>query len=368
MGTTESIFYDDDGGGEVVAAADVSTTSNPDRSGGGGGDNNVVVVHSRSAGTSPIDGPPNTSRQRKEGAIRRSVIPSDASTSAASAAATRRSSPTPHHHTDDATVRIHRTTGNRPPTKPLRRIEGWLGGSTQTGKRSLLMRLQGRDPFPPAQTSRPSSPSGPSSGRGQSAPFDDDTITVPYRPPQGCHSFDRIHLHIKNMSKITTRNDDDGRLPDFAVILINPLDDDLGSVHNYIYQAVIQYATRLGYGGDTINQNNDNNNNNNDGEEDGDDDDEGKDDNGRTRAQDDLKTKKKKKKKKKKQGSNKPLCLCLVWNFRDLLNEKHKKRQYSMYADRRDLLVQFVNNALKSFGVLPNQSKIVCIETSMKNC
>ena len=353
MGTTESIFYDDDTGEDAVidsVAGSATSASNPGRSGGGVNDG---VVHSRSAGMSPRDRPsPSTaSQQWQEGPKRRSVIPSEAAVPA------RRVSPSPHHNTDDVTMlQRHRGNGNRPPTKPLRRIEGWLGGSTQTGKRSLLMRLQGRDPFPPAQTPQPSSSS---SNRD---PSDEDTITVPYRPPEGCHSLDRIQLHIKNMSKITPRNDDGGRLPDFAVILINPLDEDLGSVHNYVYQAVIQYATRLGYG-DGNKQNNDNDGDN------GDENDEGKDDNSPTRTKDrNLKKDDNAKKKKEIQWSSKPLCLCLAWNFRDLLNERHGKRQYSMYTERRDLLIQLVNNALKSLGVLPNQSKLVFIETSMKNC
>ena len=357
MGTTESIFYDNDDNnnsdGEgleaaVIESAAASVSSNGDRSsrGGGGGDG---IAHSRSAGMSRKDGPSPSvaSRQWQEGAYpnRRSVIPSEATLSA------RRAQPTLRRHADDNMPKRHRANGNRPTTKAFRRIEGWLGGSTQTGKRSLLMRLQGRDPFPLSPTPRTSDSSSDSlSDRDQSI---EDTITVPYRPPEGCHSLDKIQLHIKNMSKIITasKNDDDGRLPDFAVILINPLDDDLGSVHNYVYQAVIQYAARLGYG----TGNNQNYDNESDTEE--------KDDNGRNITNND--NSEKQKNKKKLLGSKKPLCLCLVWNFRDLLNDK---RHNSMYTERRDLLVQFVQNSLKSLGVLPNQSRIVCIETSMKNC
>jgi hypothetical protein len=94
-------------------------------------------------------------------------------------------------------------------------------GLTGSGKRTLLQRLEGKDPF---------AATGPDGSNEQHD--DDDTrgITVPYQPPQNVTVWDRIQLHValKPSKDVTS---------DFSVILINPRHD-AKSLQPYISRLV----------------------------------------------------------------------------------------------------------------------------------
>jgi hypothetical protein len=95
-------------------------------------------------------------------------------------------------------------------------------GLTGSGKRTLLQRLEGKDPF---------AATGPD-GSNEQHDDDDDTrgITVPYQPPQNATVWDRIQLHVAlKPSKDVTA--------DFSVILINPRHD-AKSLQPYISRLV----------------------------------------------------------------------------------------------------------------------------------
>jgi hypothetical protein len=84
-------------------------------------------------------------------------------------------------------------------------------GLPGVGKRSLLERLKGKDPFD--QTEQAPQPSPNSS-----------QAVVPYQPPPGFQMADRVEIKVIASQDVILRSTSDSRI-DFVVILINPKED-----------------------------------------------------------------------------------------------------------------------------------------------
>ena len=111
----------------------------------------------------------------------------------------------------------------RPRPGPVVTLNGLVLGLTGSGKRTLLQRLEGKDPFAVASTD----------GSNNEQHDDEDSprgITVPYQPPQNATVWDRIQLHVE-----LKPNKDVAA--DFSVILINPRHD-AKSLQPYISRLV----------------------------------------------------------------------------------------------------------------------------------
>eukprot|EP00980_Cylindrotheca_fusiformis_P022809 scaffold9783_cov113-Cylindrotheca_fusiformis.AAC.2 len=89
---------------------------------------------------------------------------------------------------------------SRPPP-PIQRIRGLVLGGPQTGKRTLLARLQGSDPF--------------ASGHQRGPPLG-TSATIPYLPPDNKKCWDRILLQVQASQDVTPKK------TDFAILIVRP--------------------------------------------------------------------------------------------------------------------------------------------------
>ena len=128
----------------------------------------------------------------------------------------------------------------RPPSqaKPIKRMEGVVLGCPKTGKRTLLKRLEGIDPFTTINNKKKKTNDVENNKINDDDDDDDDndsidnftatessfpSITIPYKPPVDSTTWDRIKLRIQ----YANNNFDDEKIQtknkiDFVVILINP--------------------------------------------------------------------------------------------------------------------------------------------------
>ena len=114
-------------------------------------------------------------------------------------------------------------TPSKRPTRPLTRLSGALAGGPKVGKRTLLQRLVGVDPYD-------------SSVDSESVPT---VVTIPYSPPPGMPTWNRIQLQVGRVK--------DGTIPkvDFLVVLLRP-DSAEQDVQDHTRQMVRQYMYHLG--------------------------------------------------------------------------------------------------------------------------
>jgi len=179
------------------------------------------------------------------------------------------------------------------PRRPIRRarhanittLNGLVLGLTGSGKRTLLQRLEGKDPFVDVDGSNNSN---------EDPPRD---ITVPYQPPPNTTVWDRIQLHVelKPNEEVPA---------DFCVVLVNPRHD-ARSLRPYIAKLVSMLV-------------------------------------------------------KQTAGTQRPLCLCFLLNFRDLQGDRYTRIQCQDVE-------KWANEILQQQNVT-ERVILQCGTTSLKNC
>jgi hypothetical protein len=221
-----------------------------------------------------------------------------------------RHAPVPYHPSQPNSSPNRR----RPPPKPVLRLEGVLVGGPETGKRTLLQRLQGKDPFRNDTSDESNSVS----------------TTIPYKPPPKSLAPDRVLLHIQclqNSNQVEAFHQN--HQAHFVVVLVNPKHT-LETTRSYLQRLLNLYLDSLGYPVSNTDQ-----------QEDGDD---GK----KVPNTDNLAS-----------NDHEPLCVCILFNFRDLLKENSTlKRQ----------LERNVTELLQQRSVPQHKVVMDWIHVSLKNC
>ncbi len=201
----------------------------------------------------------------------------------------------------------------RPPqsAKPIKRMEGLVLGGPKTGKRTLLSRLKGVDPF--AKDRDELEEANPS-------------ITIQYKPPSDSPTWDRIKLRIRYANDM----DDDNKPVasnqiDFVVLLISPKNSQ-EMTQSYLEGVLGMYLDRLGYQNDNDNRESTQN---------------------------------------KIDNAKEPFCMAVLFNFRDLEDGRNQEKDST---PSRAYLRRLVETTLRSRNV--DESKIVAefLETSLLNC
>lgn len=240
------------------------------------------------------------------------------------------------------------STKTRPravPPKPIHRLCGLVVGGPQTGKRTLLQRLQGLDPFANDHDASSNSDRRTSTATTHSEAL----VTIPYRPPNEATAWDRIQLQVRRSRDIDTTSKD--KL-DFMVLLVkqtptnnrgNDTDQDPNSI-DAIQTILKTFLHQLGYP--------DNNNNN--------------DDDGRSNKE----TRSNHQEDDTQSSLSRPVCICILTNFRDL----HPTTPSSSSSPNKDFVPtkQELNSLVTSLCQTMNvpQDKILfqMISTSLRNC
>ena len=197
----------------------------------------------------------------------------------------------PRHPPARGTVRA---TSERLPTVKLK---GCILGMPGSGKRTLLARLQGKDPFLPTNINEPT------------LAWQGVQHVLPYQPPSNQPSWDRIQLLVN------CTDDHKYTEPiDFAVILINP-QEKKKRMKRYLIDHLHRLLTILGYRSDGYDP----------------------------------------------QGLQRPLCLCLLLNFRDLkLTKAHVEASH---------VTTWTMEVLQEYPALdPQRLVLQCGDTSLLNC
>ena len=134
----------------------------------------------------------------------------------------------PPHTRTDGGLPIRRTAPNGPtpgkrPTRPLTRLSGALAGGPNVGKRTLIQRLLEVDPHD-SSVDRKSIPT---------------VVTIPYSPPPGMPTWNRIQLQVGRVN--------DATIPkvDFLVVLLRP-DKPEQDLQEYTLHTIRQYMYHLG--------------------------------------------------------------------------------------------------------------------------
>lgn len=175
------------------------------------------------------------------------------------------------------------------------------------GKRTLLQRLQGNDPYAPdaANDQVPAS------------------VTIPYLPPTGMPTWNRIQLQVGRV------NSDEQALPkvDFVVVLIRPTNEhSLEDIQSHTLHVVRSYLQHLEYSrNDPPKDENDNSG-----------------------------------------GVRLSVCICIMINFRDLLQDDHETN--SRVQELEQHLESFLRNTLKLYAIPKDRLLLQFISTSLLNC
>lgn len=112
------------------------------------------------------------------------------------------------------------------PTRPITRLSGVLVGGPKVGKRTLLQRLEGIDPF-----ARDANNTDPLS-----------SVTIAYKPPAGMPTWNRIQLQVEKGKPNTFPK------VDFLLILLRLTHEDARQeIQNMIFHALETYLHNLGY-------------------------------------------------------------------------------------------------------------------------
>jgi hypothetical protein len=194
---------------------------------------------------------------------------------------------------------------SKKPNRPITRMSGVLVGGPKVGKRTLLQRLQGKDPYAP-DTDNDQVPT---------------SVTMPYLPPAGMPTWNRIQLQVGRIKS-------DEALPkvDFMVVLIRPSSkESLEEIQSHTLHVVRSYLQHLEYSqNDPPNEDKDT-----------------------TRLRP-------------------PACICVMINFRDLLQDDEETNSRVQELEQR--LEVFLKGVLKQYAIPKEKLLLQFISTSLLNC
>lgn len=222
----------------------------------------------------------------------------------------------------------------RPPSqvKPIKRMEGVVLGCSKTGKRTLLRRLEGVDPFTISNKSKEDE-NEKDKGRDNPTELPFPSIMIPYKPPLGSTTWDRVKLRIqcaKNFEKIQNKID-------FVVVLINskhPRD----ITQSHLKYVLNSYLDLLGYLSDTGSHKE-------------------RERMGSSSSESNCKT-------SSTTNITEPFCMVILFNFRDLQDEGKDEVVSPVVTD----LEHLVRETLHSRNVPEGDIVIDLLETSLRNC
>ena len=227
---------------------------------------------------------------------------------------------------------------------PGKLLNGLVLGLPDSGKRTLLERLKGRDPFAEGQPQvrLPLPPGTPE-------PFD-PPVVVPYQPPAGSAIWDRLQIKVQVASTIpnntsrSTIEESETNIPipqspprvDFAVVMVNPKDDP-GRVQAYLTQTITDLL-RLYY---ESNANNIQPNNTNESNE-----------------KEAIAT---------ATGVLRPFCMCFLVNFRDLQHSSKKRNTGIQESEVKQCVIGILQ---QNADILPSNDQLLLQfgTTSLYNC
>ena len=201
-------------------------------------------------------------------------------------------------------------------------------GGPKTGKRTLLSRLKGVDPFARKEQAN--------SNKAEETEEENPSITIQYKPPSESPTWDRIKLRIRyanNIDESTTtsgmeENSADSQI-DFVALLISPKNS-RETTQSYLEGILTKYLDRLGYhkAAEIDNENEE-----------------------RETETDAL--------------ALAPFCIAILFNFRDL--EQGQIEEKDAPASRANLR-RLVDNTLRSRNVNERKVVVELLETSLLNC
>jgi hypothetical protein len=177
-------------------------------------------------------------------------------------------------------------------------------GGPQTGKRTLLARLQGSDPY---------------ASENQQERQLASSVTIPYQPPDKKRCWDRILLEVQ--AKKTARQ----QKADFAILLIDPKHE-LEKTRSHLIKTLSTILSQLGY----------------------------------HPQQKEQQLKEKEKEVKADPLSQEPVCLCILFNFRDF------QRLQPQQKEELQRLVQQITYV--HYQVPQHKVVLQFAETSLRNC
>ena len=246
----------------------------------------------------------------------------------------------------NAATRPHHPSRRRAPpqTKPIKRMEGLVLGCPKTGKRTLLSRLEGIDPFALSREMK----SAHENGRSDMSERDNETcnpsITIPYKPPLECPTWDRIKLHVRyansfdsDSEEMIVRNTATVKANvDFVVVIINPKDS-RETTQSYLEGVLKSYLDRSGHV---------------EGESGSDNNNEGKEENfaSNNSSASDI---------------TEACCIAVLFNFRDLQKGQEKEEGEGVSTTDLELLVY---KSLQSRNVPEEKRVVELFDTSLLNC
>jgi hypothetical protein len=219
--------------------------------------------------------------------------------------------------------------------KPIKRMEGLVLGCPKTGKRTLLSRLKGVDPFAMTEEMKNSVNGNANDSNDKEKKEANPSIIIQYKPPSESPTWDRIKLRIRYANNDIVQKENNTRI-DFVVVLISPKDS-RETTQSCLEGVLAMYLDRSGHrhrkaaGAD-------------------DDDDKRERD---THSSSDRST-----------GSMQPFCIAILFNFRDL----EKEEKYPAASASRTDLERLVDQTLRSRNVPENKVVVELLETSLLNC
>jgi hypothetical protein len=166
-----------------------------------------------------------------------------------------------------------------PPVRPILRLKGAILGGPKTGKRSLLQRLEGKDPFVQIQNSESTDQTNTSLS---------SVINIPYKPPPNSVAPDRIQLYIQCLHSNSQVDSffHQRYHSNFLAVLVSP-NQEMDESQAILMRLLTLHLDSLGY-------------------------------NTPAPTQDDR-HKEQQEEKPDSKDSNEPVCVCILFNFRDLL-------------------------------------------------
>lgn len=242
-----------------------------------------------------------------------------------------RSSPSKHHH--ETPNVLNKTIGRQDPRKtsgstteqgsqpsllPLCCLSGALHGLPVSGKKSLLKRLKGRDPF-----------------NSDDSHSSLSHIVAPYKAPPGHDVWDRIQLRVHTVGSPSEKSEvkEKENVPvDFSIVMINPRHD-RKEVSAHLSQSMSLLLHRQGYGSHS--------------------------------------------KMRKKRPSNspmtlnpRPVCVCLVLGFLDRKSSSNGSETWLTESAVQAMLLEGLMDAQKRVGatVEPSLLQLQCISVSLLDC
>jgi len=248
------------------------------------------------------------------------------------------SDPIPSRSLPNSVNKTMQPKKRRPPSqvKSIKRMEGVVLGCPKTGKRTLLRRLEGVDPF---TISNKSKEDENDKDRDNPTELSCPSIMIPYKPPLGSTTWDRVKLRIqyaKNFEKIQNKID-------FVVVLINskhPRD----TTQSYLKHVLNFYLDLLGHLSDT----------------------ESDKERERMRLSSSSSSSSSESNSKTSSITNitEPFCMVILLNFRDLQDEGKDEVVSPVIKN----LEHLVRETLRSRNVPEGDIVIDLLETSLRNC